>query len=123
MSLLILFFAGLILLAGIAIILNPVYLLGPLNKHSDNLMLHILAVVIRLLLGVILIRQADVSSFPLTIEILGWLSLTAALSFVLIGRNNFKRLMAWAFSLLKPYGRIAGFVAVAFGAFLIYAFV
>jgi hypothetical protein len=40
-----------------------------------------------------------------------------------MGRRNFNRLMSWALSLSKPFGRVGGVVAVAFGAFLIYAFV
>jgi hypothetical protein len=40
-----------------------------------------------------------------------------------IGRNNFKRLMSWALSLLKPFGRVGGVAAVGFGAFLFYAFI
>jgi len=31
--------------------------------------------------------------------------------------------MLWAFSLLKPYGRIGGLFAIAFGGFLVYAYI
>jgi len=57
------------------------------------------------------------------IEALGWLSIIAALTFAVIGRRNFTRLMSWALSLSIPFGRFGGVFAAAFGVFLIYAFV
>ena len=123
MTLMIILFGALTLLAGIIIIINPEIIFGYLRENLDKLSLHILAVTVRLVIGILLISQASVSTFPLTIEILGWLSIAAATIFSLIGRRNFKRLMSWALSLLKPFGRIGGIFAAAFGAFLIYAFV
>lgn len=123
MTLLIILFGALTLSAGIIIIINPEIIFSYLRKNLDKLSLHILAVTVRLIIGVLLISQANVSTFPLTIEILGWLSIAAATIFALIGRRNFKRLMSCALSLLKPFGRIGGIFAAAFGAFLIYAFV
>ena len=123
MTFLIILFGALILLVGIVIILNPEIIFGFLRAKKDRLEIHILAVVVRLVLGFLLIYQSNVSRFPFLIEIIGWLSIVAALSLGLMGRNNFKRLMTWALSLLKPVGRIGGVLAAAFGAFLIYAFV
>ena len=65
----------------------------------EKLELHILAVVIRLVLGGLLIYFAGASKYPLIIEIIGWISIVAAVFFAVIGRNNFKRLMSWALSL------------------------
>ncbi len=123
MSILIIIFGALTLLAGIVIIINPEIIFGYLRNHLGKLELHILAVVVRLVIGVLLIYQSNVSRFPLVIEILGWLSIVAALSLAVIGRRNFNRLMSWALSFTKPFGRVGGVSAVAFGAFLIYAFV
>ena len=123
MTLLIIAFAGLVLLTGFVILIKPELVFGTLQKNKDKTWVHVLAVVIRMILGVLLIQQAGESRYPTAIEILGWLSVIAAVSLALIGRTNFKRLMAWAFSLLQPWGRIGGLLAAAFGAFLIYAFV
>lgn len=60
--------------------------------------------------------------FPFAIEALGWLSIVAAVVLIFMGRRNFHRLMLWALSLSKPFGRVAGVFAMAFGAFLMYAF-
>jgi len=116
-------FGALTLLAGIVIVINPEVIFGFLRNNLDKLVLHILAVVIRLVLGALLIYQSNISKFPFVIEVVGWLSIVAAISLVIMGRRNFNRLMSWALSLSRSIGRVGGIIAVAFGAFLIYAFV
>ena len=123
MTLVIIIFGALTLLAGIVIVINPENIFGLLRKNIEKLELQILAVVVRLILGALLIYQSGASKFPLVIEIIGWLSIVAAIFFAVIGRNNFIRIISWALSLAKPFGRVGGVLAVCFGAFLIYAFV
>ncbi len=123
MSLLIIIFGALTLLAGLVILLNPEIIFGYLRNNLDQLVIHILAVVVRLVLGVLLIIQSSVSRFPIIIEVLGWVSIVAAIILAVIGRRYFKRLMSWALSLSMPAGRVGGIFAVVFGAFLIFSFV
>ncbi len=123
MTVLIIIFGALNLLAGIVIVINPEVIFGFLRNNFDKLELHILAIVVRLVLGVLLIYQSNVSKFPFVIEIVGWLTIGAAIFLSVIGRRNFNRLMSWALSFVKPFGRVGGVLAAAFGAFLIYAFV
>ena len=123
MTVLIIIFGALNLMAGIVIVINPEVIFGFLRNNLDKLELHILAIVVRLILGVLLIYQSNVSKFPLVIEIIGWLSIVAAIFLAVIGRRYFNRIMSWALSFVKPFGRVGGVFAVAFGAFLIYAFV
>ncbi len=123
MTVLIIIFGALNLLAGIVIVINPEVIFGFLRNNLDKLELHILAIVVRLVLGVLLIYQSNVSKFPFVIEIIGWLTIVAAIFLAVIGRRNFNRLMSWALSFVKPFGRVGGVLAAAFGAFLIYAFV
>jgi len=123
MTVLIIIFGILTLLAGIVIVINPEVIFGFLRNNLDKLILHILAVVIRLVIGALLIYQSSISKFPFIIEVIGWLSIVAAIFLAVIGRRNFNRLMSWALSLVKPIGRVGGVLAAAFGAFLIYAFV
>jgi hypothetical protein len=122
MTFFIILFGTVIIIAGIIIIFNPDYIFGFLKKHIAKLGMHIAAIVIRLLLGALFISQAGVSKYPLTMEIIGWISIIAAVILAVMGRNNFNRIMSWALSLAKPVGRIGGLFAVGFGAFLIYAF-
>ena len=89
----------------------------------DKLGLHVIAIVVRLVLGALLIVQSSNSRFPLATEIIGWLAVVAALVLMVMGRSNFNRLMLWALSLVKPMGRVGGILAAAFGAFLVYAFI
>ena len=123
MSILIIVFGLLMLLAGISLMTNPEIIIRVLRDNADKLWLHIGAVAVRLLLGALLIYQASVSKFPVTMEVIGWIAIFAAIIFTIIGRNNFKRLISWAFSLVEPFGRIGGVLAICFGFFLIYAFV
>ncbi|MGB5474256.1 MAG: hypothetical protein WBQ78_12360 [Gammaproteobacteria bacterium] len=123
MTALIIIFGALILLAGVVIVINPEVIFGYLRTNIDKLAIHILAVVVRLIIGVLLITQNSLSKYPLVIEILGWFSIVAAFALAVMGRHNFYRLMSWALSGLKPFARVGGVFAAAFGGFLIYAFV
>lgn len=123
MTLFIIIFGTLTCLAGIVILVNPEIVFGFLRKHSDRIELQILAVAIRLVPGVFLIYQSGASKYPFVIEIIGWLSIVAAVFFTVIGRNNYSRLVTWALSQVKILGRVSGVITTAFGAFLIHAFV
>ena len=123
MTLFIIIFGTLTCLAGIVILVNPEIVFGFLRKHSDRIELQILAVAIRLVPGVFLIYQSGASKYPFVIEIIGWLSIVAAVFFAVTGRNNYSRLMTWALSQVKILGRVSGVITTAFGAFLIHAFV
>ena len=123
MTTIVIIFGTLILLSGLVILVNPEIVFRTLRKHSERIELQILAVVVRLALGVLLIYVSGISRFPLVVAIIGWLSVIAAVALAAIGRNSFKRLIAWALSLQRPYGRVGGILAACFGGFLIYAFV
>ena len=122
MTIFIIAFGMLTCSTGVVIVINPQLVFGFLRKHSDRLALHVLAIVTRLVLGIFLILQSDASKYPLAIEVIGWLSVVSALVFAALGREKFSRLMAWALSFVKTLGRVGGVVAMAFGAFLVYAF-
>lgn len=123
MTLFIIIFGTLICLAGLVILVKPETVFGILRKNSDKVGLHILAVVVRLLLGAFLVLQAGISKYPHVIEFIGWLSIIAAIVLAVIGRNNFSKLMAWALSKVKTLGRLGGLFAIALGAFLVHAFI
>ena len=123
MILFIIVFGAAICLAGLVILVNPELVLGWFRGRTDGIGLHILAIVVRLILGVFLVVEASVSRYPDVIEILGWLSIFVAIVLLVLGRKNFTSLMTWALSKAKTMGRPAGALAVALGAFLVYAFV
>jgi len=123
MAIFIIIFGALTCLVGIVIVVNPQIVFGLLQKNYTKIELQIVAVALRLILGVILIIQSADSKYPFVIEIIGWLSIVAAVFLSVIGRNNFLKLMSWALSQVKTLGRVGGVIASAFGAFLIYAFI
>ena len=110
-------------LAGVSLILKPEIIFDFLRDKAEEPWVHISAVVVRLILGILLVYQAGASKFPLAIHIIGWIAIVAAIILSVIGRNNFKRLVAWAFSLAKPFPVVGGSLAIVFGLFLVYAFI
>jgi hypothetical protein len=120
---LIIILGAFMLLAGVFIIAKPEALFKVLRDNADSLWLYIGAVVVRFLLGTLLVSRAEVSKYPAVVETMGWIAIFAAVAFLLMGRKNFIRLVTWAFSFVKPLGRIGGFLALSFGFFLIDAFV
>ena len=123
MNYIIILFATATIVAGIIIVINPETIFGLLRMKLESLSLHILAVVVRVILGVALIMFATESRYPTAILILGWISIVAASVLGIMGRTNFKRLMSWALSIAPSFGRIGGLMAILFGGFLIHAVV
>jgi hypothetical protein len=121
MNYIIILFGTAIIVAGIIILINPETVFGLMRRKSESLGLHILAVVVRIILGVALILYAAESKYPTAISILGWISIVAASVLGIMGRANFRRLMSWALSLAPSFGRIGGLLAIFFGGFLIHA--
>lgn len=122
MTILILIFAFLIVLAGFVLLINPETVFGFLRNNSDSLAIHVIAVITRLIVGALLITQSTVSKYPQAVEVIGWIFIAAGLSLAVIGRKNFRKLMSWVLTTFKPFGRFAGVIAIAFGGFLVYAF-
>ncbi len=123
MTFIIIFFGLMMFLAGVIIVVNPEIIFGLVRNNLEKVSLHVLAIGVRLFIGILLIQYAGESKFPTIIEILGWFFIAAAVVFSVIGRRHFLSLVSWAFSLLKPYGQVGGVMSILFGGFLIYAFV
>ena len=121
MNYLIILFSAATIVAGIIIVINPEMVFGLLRRRLESVGLHIIAVVVRVILGVALIMCAAGSKYPTAILIIGWISIIAATVLAVMGRANFMRLMSWALSLSNSFGRIGGFLAIIFGGFLIHA--
>ena len=123
MNYFIILFGLLILFLGVMILAKPEPIFAVLGRNSESLTLHIVAVVVRFILGTALVTYAGESKFPLALQVIGWLSISAAFLLIVIGRSNFKSLLAWGFSFASSIGRVVGFVAILFGVFLIFSVV
>ena len=121
MNYIVILFGAATLVAGIIILINPETVFGLLRRKSESPGMHILAVVVRIILGVALLLCAAASKYPAAISIIGWISIVAAAGLGVMGRTNFKRLMSWALGLAPSFGRIGGLLAILFGGFLIHA--
>jgi len=120
--LLIQIFSLVILFAGVILLVKPSIVLGFLRDNSNKLAIHVIAVVVRLVIGFLLISQASQSKFPVAITALGWIFIFAAVSLGIIGRNRFTRLMNWVLAKFGRFFPVSGVIAVLFGGFMIYAF-
>ena len=76
-------FALLIFIAGLILLAIPALILDFMDKYADNLGLYIGAIVGRLGIGVVLLYMADLSRFPITMTIIGWVAI--ALLYFLLG--------------------------------------
>ncbi len=123
MTVFIIIFGALTFLAGIVIAMNPEFIFGFLQKQLGKVELHILNVGVRVVFGVLMISQSNISKFPFVVETIGWFCIAIAILLTLMGREKFNRLLSWIVALLETYSRVAGVLVITFGAFLIYAFV
>ena len=120
-QLIIMAFGALLLAAGFILLFKPGAILGFLDRNKESPGIHVLGVVVRLILGAALIVYSANSPFPLTFEVLGWITVAAGVVLALMGRSNFKKLMSWAMGFGERFGRFAGLVAMLFGGFLVYS--
>ena len=112
----------LIFLLGVVIVISPARITDYLRKYKNHAALRIAAVIARLLIGILLVSQADSSRFPLVIKLIGGFSIIAAVVLWLMGSRNFHRLMSWTLSRANLYMRAGGVIGVVLGAFIVFAF-
>jgi len=122
MTVLIIIFGALILLAGVLLLIKPEVVFGFLRNNIENPAIQVIAVLVRLVIGILLITQSRLSRFPIAIEVLGWVFIVAAVSLAVIGTTKFGKLISWVLTNLKAFERFVGAIAVVFGGFLVYAF-
>ena len=114
-------FGVFMVLAGVVILVRPELFVDLLKRHIGSLFLQVLAVVVRLAIGILLILYADQSRFPLTLQVLGCIAVAAAVFGAILPRDTFQRLISWALDTFSGYMRVGGVGALVFGGFLIYA--
>jgi len=108
MSYIILLFGIVILVIGAVMLVAPDSIFGLIIGHTESLGLHVLAVFGRFVFGIALITYAAESHYPVALQVLGWLTITAAIILGTMGRSRFKGLTTWALSLASAYGRFVG---------------
>ena len=112
-----------LLIAGIGLVgvVRPAALLGLVAAvWRTNTGLY-LAVGFRLVFGVLLLLAGPSCRFPLTIQILGGVSIAGALALPIFGRERIWRITRWWMSRSHVFIRTWSLGAAAFGVFLVYA--
>ncbi len=115
-------FAWLMLLAGVSLIYDPKFIIGLIETNMESTGLYVTAIVLRLLIGILFILTAENSKFPRVLKVLGYLFVLAAVILLIAGRDDFQHFISYLIPGLNPYARISGLLALAFGAFLLYAY-
>lgn len=113
-------FGLLTLIVGIFIMIKPAFVYEFFGRYSGSMGIYVLAVVVRVVIGIALIVCSEKSKFPLTFQIIGGASIISGLIMMLIGRTRFAKMISWAIKVPSLYKRMGGFAALLFGAFLIY---
>lgn len=80
-----------------------------------------IAVIVRLVLGAALIGVAPASLFPIVFQVLGSITIVAAVAVALMGRERIRRFIVWFSERFStPIIRLWLLFGLAFAAFLVY---
>jgi len=109
-----------IVVCGISIwaLFVPERLLQMIMAINDKKVTYLAAVGVRLLLGVTLVLAAPDSAFPVVFEVIGWLTIFAAVILSLLGKGLQRKLAEWFSGLSRLEVRGWLMLAIAFGLFL-----
>jgi hypothetical protein len=122
MKLIIKLFGILMLLSGISLLIKPEIILDWIENNMENTSLYISAIFVRLVFGILFIVAARESKYPGLIKFFGYLFIIAAIIFTFMGQESFQDFITSLIPDVKPFAPVSGLLSIAFGGFLIYAF-
>jgi hypothetical protein len=122
MKLIIKLFGILMLLSGISLLIKPEIILDWIENNLENTSLYISAIFVRLVFGILFIVAARESKYPGLIKFFGYLFIIAAIIFTFMGQESFQDFITSLIPDVKPFAPLSGLLSIAFGGFLIYAF-
>jgi hypothetical protein len=114
------FFGAVLVLACLVGIVSPVTLMQRVSRVMTRRGGLVFAVVVRLVLGAALLLAAARSRWPVLFQVLGWLTLAAAVAIPLIGRARITSLVDWIQGFHPVMVRVWLAVGLLFGAVLLY---
>ena len=103
---------------GLLLAARPGLILSMLSTFGDSFGLYLTAVGARVVLGSLLAYYGSLSSYPVFVTALGWVTLAAAVALILLRHRGFKRMMHWSLGALYRYARIVSPLTIVLGAFL-----
>ena len=126
MRFIIVFIGALIIFLGISILIDSEWILDFFENNKENQSLYIIGILIRTVVGVLLILNANESKHPFVINLLGFFSLLAALilavSLFYFGQEQLQEFFTSVISDFKSYISVSGVISILLGGFLVYAF-
>lgn len=120
MSVIVLIFGVLIALGGIVGVVKPALLLSALRAWQGHGR-WLVAVIVRLVMGLILIEVAPELRFPVAIKVIGVITFVAGIGLLMIGQKRMDRIIDWFLGVSETFVRNALVLAFLFGIFLVYA--
>ena len=78
------------------------------------------AVISRIIIGAILLLEASNLKFTFAMQIIGGISILAAIALLLMGEGRMDRMIDWFMRLSDEVFRLVSVFAIAFGAFFVY---
>ena len=118
----------LVLLFGLVIcglsgwgVLSPRVIMRMVSDIMDGTGGIVIAVGVRIVLGIVLLVAAAGSRHPLAFEVLGWIAIIAAVAIVIMGRTRLKAIVAKIAGFPDGMLRLGMVFGVLFGAYLVYA--
>jgi len=122
MKYIILFLGFLFVLIGALLIASPDVIYIWAEDQLGDWSFYLTVIGFRSVLGILLLLAAKESKYPGVIKFFGYLTILAAIIFILIGHSNFQNFMGSIIPELRPLAPVSGLTGIAFGGFLIYAF-
>lgn len=108
------------IVAGVLLFIDDTIVLGHIEQNIESSWLYFFAIVMRIILGVALLKTASASRHPLVFLVIGGIALAAAVIFLAIGHEQFRHMMATLVPYFENTGKWSGIVALVFGVYLIY---
>ena len=122
MRIVIIIFGIFLIAAGLSLVVDPKIVFNFIIDEGHNLWLYIIAIAVRLILGVFLIITAASSRYPTLIKVFGYVFVIAAFVLIFMGQSSFVDLISTLIPEFRPLGRIGGLLSMAFGGFFVYAY-
>ena len=112
----------LILLLGISLLMKPEIIFGLIETNIESTSLYIIAIVVRIVFGIIFIIASEESKHPRMMKFMGYLFILAALVFIIMGKADFQNFIGELLQTIKHLARVGGLLGAVFGAFLLHTY-
>ena len=115
------FFGGLLMVFSLVMIFSPQQWAKGILRFSQQTYFHPFEIISRVLFGMLFIAFAQQTLYPGVMSAIGYLLLSVGVGLAFLPPEKHRQFAVWSASRFEKSFRVAGIVALPFGAFLIYA--